>query len=113
MAFLMAKLSLIIFVIGAKQLVVQEAMEITLSFLVKSFSLTDKTMVFISHSLAGADKMTFFAPAVKCISKSNFLVNRPVHSITISTFKSFQGSLTGSFSAKTKKLRPSITKLLF
>jgi hypothetical protein len=62
----MPKLSLIIFVTGARQLVVQEAMEIILSFLLKSFSLTDRIIVLTPSDFAGADITTFFAPASRC-----------------------------------------------
>ena len=56
------KASLRALAIGAKQLVVQEAAEITWSSLVRVFSLTEKTMVFKSLP-AGAEMTTFLAPA--------------------------------------------------
>ena len=54
-----------------------------------------------SSSLAGAEMMTFFAPASRWLRASGPLVKRPVDSITMSTPRSFQGSLAGSRSAST------------
>ena len=49
---------------GAMQFVVQEALEIIVSFLVKIFSFTPKTTV-ASTFFPGADMITFFAPFFK------------------------------------------------
>tara|TARA_A100000164_G_scaffold332503_1_gene322461 strand:+ start:376 stop:549 length:174 start_codon:yes stop_codon:yes gene_type:complete len=57
-------LSLRIYATGAKQLVVHEAAEMILSFLLMNFSLTPKTTV-LSAFLQGADTITFFAPFFK------------------------------------------------
>ena len=52
---------------GARQLVVQDAAEMIVSFLVRVFSLTLYTMV--GRSLpAGAEMTTFLAPALRCAS---------------------------------------------
>ena len=64
------------------------------------FSLTPYTTVFKSP-LAGADIITFFAPAVICAMAFSLLVNLPVHSNTISISKSFHGKLFGSNSLYT------------
>ena len=54
----------------------------------------------MSSSLAGAEMMTFFAPASRCARAAGPLVNRPVDSITMSTPRSRQGRLAGSRSAR-------------
>ena len=51
--------------------------------------------------MAGAEMMTFFAPASRWLRASAALVKRPVDSSTMSTPRSFQGSLAGSRSAST------------
>ena len=78
---------------GAKQLVVQEALEKTKSSSVIIESLTPNTIVLASGD--GAEMITFFAPAMTCFKASSFLRNRPVDSKTTSTFKSFQGNSWG------------------
>jgi hypothetical protein len=62
-------------------------------------SLTPITIV-MSSSLAGAEMMTFFAPASGVRPPVGPVVNRPVDSITTSTPRSPQGSLAGSRSAR-------------
>ena len=69
---------------GARQLVVHEAAEITLSFLVIFFSLTPKTIV-LSAFLHGADTITFLAPFLIWFKTLSLELNFPVHSKTIST----------------------------
>ena len=49
------------FATGARQLVVHDAPEIILSFFVRIFSFTPKTIV-LSEFLHGAETITFFAP---------------------------------------------------
>src|SRR3989344_9254973 len=92
---------------GAMQLVVQEALLIIGSPLY-SFWLTPSTMVGVTpSSLAGAEIITFFAPAVKCAPAFSLLVNLPVDSITTSTPNFPQGNAEGSFSANTGYFWPS------
>src|SRR5579863_7658244 len=96
----MPKLSRSTLAIGATQFVVQEALEMIVwasgSYL---SSLTPITIV-MSSSLAGAEMMTFFAPASMCARAAGPVVNRPVDSITTSTPRSPHGSLAGSRSAR-------------
>ena len=54
-----------------------------------------------STSLAGADTITFFAPAFKCFPAVSLFKNNPVHSKTTSAPTLPQGKLAGSLSAKT------------
>jgi len=54
-----------------------------------------------STSVAGAEMMTFFAPALRCWPALSRVVNRPVDSMTTSTFSSPQGSSAGLRSAST------------
>src|SRR5690606_8149207 len=81
--------------IGARQLVVHEALEITVSVAFNTLWLTPYTTV-ASTSVPGAEMMTFFAPALRCRPAFSLLVKIPVHSYTTSTFNSAQGSLAGS-----------------
>ena len=60
-----------------------------------------------SGPFAGAEMMTFFAPAPRCLLAPSRSVNRPVHSSTRSTPIDFQGSLVGSFSAVKAMVFPS------
>src|SRR5215831_6676611 len=80
----MPKLSASTLAIGATQLVVHEALEIT-SWCCGSYlsSLTPITIV-MSSPLAGAEMITFRAPAVRCAAAASREVNRPVDSITTS-----------------------------
>ena len=85
---------------GARQLVVQLAALIISSDPSKISSFTLYTIVFKSP-LAGADIITFFAPASMWACAFSLSVNNPVHSKTISIPSSFQGSALGSFSEYT------------
>ena len=55
----------------------------------------------MSGSVAGAEMITFLAPASRCLAAPSRLVNRPVDSITTSTPRSPQGRAAGSFSFRT------------
>ena len=55
----------------------------------------------MSSSDAGAEIITFFAPAVMCFLASAAFVKWPVDSMTISAFIDAQGKFAGSRSAKT------------
>src|SRR6516225_2484942 len=96
----MPKLSSSTLAIGATQLVVQEAFEMMLcrSGSYRS-SLTPSTIV-MSSPLAGAEMITFRAPAARCAAAASREVNLPVDSTTTSTPRSPQGSAAGSRSAK-------------
>src|SRR5579875_3933369 len=54
----------------------------------------------MSSPLAGAEMITFFAPASRCARAVGPAVNRPVDSITTSTPRSRHGSRAGSRSAR-------------
>ena len=85
---------------GAKQFVVQDAIEITLCLAGSySWSLTPKTIVLSSFE-AGAEMITFLAPASMWAWALVASVKKPVDSTTTSTPRSFQGNCAGSFSAK-------------
>src|SRR5271169_801568 len=100
MPLTMPKLSSSTLASGATQFVVHDALDRT-SCVAGSYasSLTPITIV-MSSSLAGAEMMTFFAPASRCARAVGPVVNRPVDSITMSTPRSRQGSLAGSRSAR-------------
>jgi len=73
-----------------------------------SFSFTPSTIV-LSSFLAGAEMMTYFAPASMCAFAFVASVKNPVDSTTMSTWRSFHGSLAGSRSWRTLMVRPSMT----
>src|SRR3989344_9061129 len=82
---------------GIKQFVVQLALSTISSFLSSALSLTPSTMLVIGSSpFAGAEIITFLAPAFRCAAASPFFVKSPVHSRTTSIFISFQGSFETS-----------------
>src|SRR5215831_1311059 len=54
----------------------------------------------MSSLLAGAEMITFRAPAVRCAAAASLEVNRPVDSMTTSTPRSPQGRAAGSRSAR-------------
>ena len=89
------KLSTSTLAIGARQLVVQLALEMT-SCLALSYisSLTPRQMV-TSGPLAGAEMMTFWAPASRCLAAAARSVKRPVDSMTTSAPAPSTGSLDG------------------
>ena len=62
-----------------------------------------------SGFLAGAEMMTFCAPASRCFAAAARSVKCPVDSMTTSAPSSFHGSTAGSVSAVTRTLRPSMT----
>ena len=70
----MPNVSLMTLVRGAKQLVVQEALETTFISGRSSSWLTPMTNVGVSSSLAGAVRMTFFAPPTKCAEAFSVVV---------------------------------------
>ena len=50
----------------------------------------------MSLSGVGADIITLFAPAFKCLDANFLVLKLPVHSRTTSTFKSFHANFSGS-----------------
>ncbi len=66
--------------------------------------------IVMSSSVAGAEMMTFLAPASRCLWASAALVNRPVDSITMSAPMSPQASAAGSRSALAWILVPSTVR---
>ncbi len=86
---------------GARQFVVHEALEIIECFSGIYSSLLTPIHMVMSSSFAGAEMMTFFAPAFKWSSALSRVLKRPVHSSTTSMPRSFQGRLPGSLSAST------------
>ena len=92
---------------GARQFVVHEALEMIKSSFVNVSWLTPKTTV-LSTPLPGAEIKTLFAPASKCAPAASLVVNRPVHSKTISMPNLGQGKFLGSRSEKQAIFCPSI-----
>ena len=64
----MPKLSLRTLATGARQFVVQDALETNLSSAVSASVLTPRTIVFAGPLLTGAEITTFFAPALMWLS---------------------------------------------
>merc|ERR1719171_1205802 len=104
---LMPNLSWIVLTSGARPLVVHEAHETT-DIEAGSYSswLTPTTRVGVSASLAGAEMMTFLAPASRCFMQSGVVVKAPVDSQTYSTPVSFHGISVGSRVAESVTGRP-------
>merc|ERR1719160_1259996 len=91
---------------GARPLVVHEAQETTLIDGSYSSWLTPTTRVGVSASLAGAEMMTFLAPASRCFRQPSVVVNAPVDSQTYSTPVDFHGISVGSRVAESETGRP-------
>merc|ERR1719252_373429 len=104
---LMPNFSLMTLTIGARPLVVHEAHETTF-IEAESYSswLTPTTSVGVSASLAGAEMMTFLAPASRCFRQPSVVVNAPVDSQTYSTPVDFHGISVGSRVAESETGRP-------
>mmetsp|Transcript_27197 Transcript_27197/g.50951 ORF Transcript_27197/g.50951 Transcript_27197/m.50951 type:complete len:246 (+) Transcript_27197:134-871(+) len=81
--------------IGARQLVVQEALDTTW-WVALSYSVwfTPHTKVF-REPLPGAEMMTFSAPASMCPRAFSYSTKRPVDSMTYLTSRSFHGKALG------------------
>src|SRR5699024_12228787 len=95
----MPKLSFSTLAMGARQLVVQEALETKVMSLVYLSRLTPHTNMGVS-SLEGADMMTFLAPASMWPWAFSLVRNRPVDSTTYSAPILPQGRSAGLRSAK-------------
>ena len=85
---------------GARQLVVQEALETNFMSGVYLSRLTPQTNMGVS-SLEGADMMTFLAPASRWPWLFSLVRNRPVDSTTYSAPSLAQGRSAGLRSAET------------
>ena len=92
-------LSFITLAIGARQFVVQEALEIISCFSFKALSFTPYTTV-MSASLDGAEIITFLTPLFRCPLAFSLLVNNPVHSKTMSTLYWLQEISSGNLLEK-------------
>src|SRR5512139_933889 len=92
----MPNLSCSTLAIGARQFVVQDALDMTVISFVRVWWLTPYTMVASALS-PGAEMTTLRAPAVSSAEAFSLLVKMPVHSIATST--PLSGSLVGSRSA--------------
>merc|ERR1719258_52400 len=104
---LMPNFSLMTFTIGARPLVVHEAQEITFISVLYSSVLTPTTMVGVSASFAGAEMITFLAPAsVMCGRHFGVSVKAPVDSQMYSAPTDFQGISAGSRVPESVTLRP-------
>merc|ERR1719352_970795 len=97
----MPKLSLTTLVIGARQLVVHEALETTVSEALYFSWLTPITYMGTA-SFGGAEIMTFLAPPFRCSSAFSFAVKTPVDSQTYVVLHAPQPIDAGSFSWKTR-----------
>lgn len=89
------QLSLMILANGARQLVVQEALDSTLTSFVYLSWLTPMTNM--GASAEGALMMTFLAPPPRCKPAFSVVVNTPVDSTTMSAPDWPHGILDGSF----------------
>ena len=96
--------------IGARQFVVQEALEM-MSCPAYVLSFTPYTNIGVA-SFEGADMITFLAPAVMCLRAFSSSRNRPVDSTTTSAPTSSHFRLAGSISAVRRILLPFTTSVL-
>ena len=78
----MPKVSFSTLATGPRQLVVQDALETILWFFGSYLSSFTPITIVMSSPLAGAEMMTFFAPASMCALALSASVKRPVDSIT-------------------------------
>jgi hypothetical protein len=65
--------------------------------------------IVMSSPLAGAEMMTFLAPAARCLPALSASVKKPVDSMTMSAPTLAHGRAAGSRSAKTGTALPSMT----
>src|SRR5205814_6795220 len=91
------KLSRMTFTIGTRQLVVHDALEMMVCLDESYLSLFTPMTMVMSSPLAGAEISTFFAPQSMCLRAADASVKRPVDSRTMSTARSLQGKVPGSF----------------
>merc|ERR1719198_2537764 len=104
---LMPNFSLMVFTSGARPLVVHDAHDTT-AIDSESYSsvFTPTTMVGVSASFAGAEMITFFAPASTCFRQPSVVVNAPVDSQTYSTPAAVHGISVGSRVAESETSMP-------
>ena len=95
------------FASGARQLVVHDAFEMTWCAAGSYSSLLTPMTKVASSFLAGAEMMTFLAPAVMCAFALVASVKKPVDSMTMSAPSSAQGRFAGSRSASARIFLPS------
>ena len=95
------------FTTGARQLVVQLALERMLCLAGSYLSSFTPITIVRSSFLAGAEMMTFFTVAPRCALALSASVKWPVDSTTTCAPTSAQGSLAGSRSAHTLIFLPS------
>src|SRR4051794_32088164 len=95
------------FAIGATQFVVHDAFEMIACCSASYWSSFTPSTRVMSGSVAGAEMITFFAPASRCFCADARSVKKPVDSITTSTPRSRQGKLAGSRSASPFRSLPS------
>ena len=110
--FSIPNLSFSTLAIGAKQLVVQDALETNLVPLTYLSKLTPHTNIGVA-SFEGADITTYFAPALMWACAFSSVKKRPVDSTTYSASTSFHFKLLGSFSAVTRIDLPFTIRRLF
>ncbi|MDT4881239.1 hypothetical protein FQZ97_1170770 [compost metagenome] len=91
---------------GARQLVVQEALEITVSVDFSTCWFTPYTMVASTSLPPGAEMMTFLAPPFRWAEAFSLVVKKPVHSSTTSTPRSPHGISAGLRWANTRITSP-------
>jgi len=103
---LIPHLSLTILAKGARQLVVQEALETMFISDVNWSVFTPTTKVGVSASLPGAERITFFAPPLKCLPAEASSKKIPVDSQTTSTPCLPQGTFPWSNSVKNLTFYP-------
>ena len=87
--------------IGARQLVVHDALEMILWLDTSRDSSFTPIHTVASGSLAGAEITTQPAPELKCFDAPSLSTKCPVDSRAISVFRAFQGSCAGSAIAVT------------
>src|SRR5215217_3791461 len=92
---------------GARQFVVHEAFETMWCCPGSYASKLTPSATVVSGSVAGAEMITFCAPASRCLAASSRFVKKPVDSITTSAPRSPHGRAAGSRSESTLTSRPS------
>ena len=108
----MPNASLSTFAIGARQLVVHDAFEITVCAVGSNTSSFTPMQIMASASPLGAEMTTRFAPPARWPAAFSRAVKRPVDSITTSTPLSPHGISAGSLSSSFLISLPSIEKPL-
>jgi hypothetical protein len=104
--FTMPKESFSTLATGPRQLVVQDALDTIRWFFGSYLSSFTPITIVMSSPLAGAEMMTFFAPASMCALALSASVKRPVDSMTYSTPRLRHGSSAGFLTASTLMERP-------